>query len=97
VPYPYANPGTVTRADLSWLEHSLLFFYKPPSEFGAKLWTGAYFELQATESGLTGQPKAIDLNLIAAPAKNPALPPFHAALRDDMPANARRIRSLSAE
>ncbi len=26
VSYPYAHPGTITRTDLSWLEHNLLFF-----------------------------------------------------------------------
>jgi hypothetical protein len=97
VPYPYANPGTVTPGNFTWLEHSLLFFYKLPSDFGAKLWNGIYFELQQTEVGLSGKPKAIDLNAIAAPPANPALAPFRPALRDDMPPNARWIRSLSIE
>ncbi len=52
VPYPYPNPKSVTRADLAWLEHSVLFFYKRPSEFGAKLWNGIYFEFKETETGL---------------------------------------------
>jgi hypothetical protein len=97
VPYPHAQPATVARGNLAWLEHSLLFFYKRPSDFGAKLWNGIYFELQETATGLVGKPRAIDLNLIAAPPANPGLPPFGPALRDDMPANARWIRSLSIE
>jgi hypothetical protein len=40
VPYPYANPATVTPDDLAWLEHALLFLYKLPTEFGARLWNG---------------------------------------------------------
>lgn len=97
VPYPYANPRTVKAGDLTWLEHSLLFFYKRPADFGAKLWNGIYFELRATDAGLVGQPKAVDLNLIAAPPADPATPPYRPALRDDMPTDARWIRSLSIE
>jgi hypothetical protein len=97
VPYPHANPGSVVRGQWAWLEHSLLFFYKLPSDFGAKLWNGIYFEFQETGSGLVGRPRAIDLNLIAAPPANPAVPPYRPALRDDMPANARWIRSLRIE
>ena len=47
VPYPYRNPATVSAADYSWLEHQLLFLYKQPRDFGAKLWNGLYFRLQA--------------------------------------------------
>lgn len=97
VPYPYANPGTVKLGDLAWLEHSLLFFYKLPSDFGANLWNGIYFELHETSSGLVGKPRAVDLNLIAAPPANSTTPPFQPALRDEMPSNARWIRSLSIE
>ena len=97
VPYPYANPAVVKRGNYAWLEHSLLFFYKPPSDFGAKLWNGIYFELEETGSGLLGKPKAIDLNFIAAPPANSTTPPFQPARRDDMPSNARWIRSLSIE
>ena len=96
VPYPYANPRTVKIGNLAWLEHSLIFFYKLPADFGAKLWNGIYFELQPTDSGLVGKPKAVDLNLIAAPPANSS-PPYRSSLRDDMPATARWIRSLSIE
>lgn len=41
VPYPYKNPTTVTRADLSWLEHSLIFFFKAPTDYGSS-WQTAY-------------------------------------------------------
>ena len=43
VPYPYPNPGTVRKDDLRWLEHSLLFLFKQPKDFGAKLWNGLYY------------------------------------------------------
>jgi len=96
VPYPHASPRTVKIGNLAWLEHSLLFFYKLPTDFGAKLWNGIYFELRPTDSGLIGKPQAIDLNLIAAPPANTNIPPYRSSLRDDMP-TGRWIKSLSIE
>jgi hypothetical protein len=97
VPYPYPQPGTVTAQDFSWLEHALLFLYKAPRDFGAKLWNGVYFRLQATERGLVGTPQAIDLNLISAPPERPGVPPYRPALRDDLPVGARALEKLSIE
>lgn len=97
VPYPHRQPGTVTRSNLAWLEHNLLFFYKQPSDFGAKLWNGIYFQLQPTEGGLVGKPQSIDLNLIGAPPQDPNTPPYPPALRDDMALGKRWIQSLSIE
>ena len=97
VPYPYANPRTVSLNNLAWLEHSLLFFYKTPAEFGAKLWNGIYFELSADANGLTGKPQAIDLNAISAPPKDLSQPPFRRSLRDDIPSDARWIRAIRIE
>lgn len=110
VPYPHGNPKTVSRpataqpqsestqwTQWAWLEHSLMFFFKRPADYGAKLWNGVYFELRPTPQGLQGTPRAIDLNLIAAPPVQPGVPPYKPALRDDMPAQARWLRSLSIE
>ena len=71
VPYPHAQPGTITPDDLAWLEHNLLFLYQLPTDFGAKLWNGLYFQLEPTERGLRGRPQAIDLNYISAPSDRP--------------------------
>jgi len=97
VPYPYPQPGTVGAGDLVWLEHSLLFLFKRPGEFGAKLWNGLYFKLQPGERGLVGTPQAIDLNLISAPPAQPGVPPYRPALRDDIPAGARWFERLTIE
>lgn len=96
VPYPYAHPGTVTNGDLAWLEHALLFMFKKPSDFGAKLWNGVYFTLVRGPAGLEGRPQAVDLNLISAPPDKPG-PPYRPALRDDMPVGARWFNRLTIE
>ena len=89
VPYPYAQPGTVSATDMAWLEHALLFLFKQPSEFGAKLWNGLYFQMRLTEQGIVGTPQAIDLNAISAPPDDLTKPPYRPALRDDIAPGAR--------
>ena len=97
VPYPYPQPGTVSATDLAWLEHALLFMFKTPAEFGAKLWNGVYFKLTPTERGFEGRPQAVDLNRISAPPDQPGVPPYRPALRDDIAAGARWFGRLSIE
>jgi hypothetical protein len=97
VPYPHPQPGTVTAGDLAWLEHSLLFLFKLPSDFGAKLWNGLYFQLERGERGLVGRPQAIDLDRISTPPAEPDVPPYRPALRDDIRPGARWIEALLIE
>ncbi len=96
-PYPQAQPFTVAPNDLAWLEHALLFMFKTPSEFGAKLWNGVYFQLKPAGNGLVGTPQAVDLNRISAPPDQPGVPPFRPALRDDIPPAARWFNRLSID
>ena len=97
VPYPSAQPGTITRTDFSWLEHSLLFFYKQPSDFGAKLWNGVYYRLKLSGQGLVGEPQAVDMGLIGVPPENLNVPPFAPAERSDMAPGARWFDKLTIE
>lgn len=97
VPYPHAQPGTVTPDDLAWLEHNLLFLYQLPTDFGAKLWNGLYFQLERSEQGLRGRPQAIDLNYISAPPDTPEQPPYQPAQRDEIAPGVRWIESLAIE
>ena len=97
VPYPYANPATVSAGDWAWLEHNLMFFYKLPADFGAKLWNGVIFKLVQTESGLVGKPQAIDLNRIGSPPDDLSLPPYGPMERDDFAPGARWIQQLRIE
>lgn len=94
VPYPYKNPAVVSDANYAWLEHHLLFLFKQPRDFGAKLWNGLYYRLERDEAGLVGIPQAVDLNLISAPPDDLTTPPYSPALRDDVPAGSRWIEKL---
>ena len=101
VAYPYPQPGTVSvqsgAADFAWLKHSLLFMFKTPTEFGAKIWSCVYFQLRLTEQGLDGRPQAVDLNRSSAPPDQPSLPPLRPALGDDIAPGARWFNRLTIE
>jgi hypothetical protein len=94
VPYPYKTPGTVSDTDFAWLEHSLLFLFKQPRDFGAKLWNGLYYRLERDAQGLVGLPQAVDLNLISAPPDDLNTPPYDKSQRDDVPPSAHWIERL---
>lgn len=97
VPYPYAQPGKITPQDLTWLEHNLLFIFKTPAEFGAKLWNGVYFKLAFTDLGLRGTPMAIDLNLISAPPTDLTMPTYGPDARTLFTEGARWIEAITIE
>jgi hypothetical protein len=97
VPYPYRNPQTITAGNLVWLEHSLLFLFKQPRDFGAKLWNGSYYQFEMVGHRLVGKPQAIDLNHISAPSDTPDIAPYTPDLRVDAAAGARWIDHLLIE
>jgi hypothetical protein len=97
VPYPYAQPGTIAPDDLGWLEHSLLFLYQQPRDFGAKLWNGMIFKLLPTDKGFVGQPQAVDLNRISAPPDDLTALPYGKWDRDDFAPGARWVTVLRIE
>lgn len=97
VPYPYRNPNTITAGNLVWLEHSLLFLFKQPRDFGAKLWNGSYYQFEVAGQRLIGKPQAIDLNHISAPSDTPGIAPYTPDLRVDTAPGARWIGHLLIE
>lgn len=97
VPYPYAQPGKVTPTDLSWLEHNLLFLFKQPTDYGAKLWNGVIFKFAVTPDALVGSPQAVDLNLMSAPPDNLNRPPFGPMEREPYPPGTRWLSGLRIE
>lgn len=97
VPYPYQNPNVITDKNFAWLEHSLLFLFKQPRDFGAKLWNGSYYQFERVGQRLIGRAQAVDLNHISAPSSTPELAPYTPDLRTDAAAGARWIDHLLIE
>lgn len=97
VPYPYPHPGTVSATDFAWLEHNLLFFFKQPADFGAKLWNGIIFRFVPTPTGLVGTPQAVDLNRIGVPPEKADELPYGRFDRDDFTPGARWVQELRIE
>lgn len=97
VPYPYQNPSVITDKNFAWLEHSLLFLFKQPRDFGAKLWNGSYYQFERAGQRLIGRAQAVDLNHISAPSSTPELAPYTPDLRTDAAAGARWIDHLLIE
>ena len=77
VPYPYKTPRTVTKDDLSWLEHALLFLKKNRKEFGANLWNGMLYKLSIKGETIEGELRDIDLNMIASPPGDMSVAPYN--------------------
>ena len=50
VPYPYKHADVVKPSALAWLEHDLLFFWKTPNDYGAKMQNGIYYVLKTDRS-----------------------------------------------
>jgi hypothetical protein len=97
VPYPYAQPGTMSATDMGWLEHSLLFFFKLPADFGAKLWNGMLFRFQVTPSALVGIPQAVGLNRIGVPPEPLDVPPYGPMDQDAFAPGVRWVQELRIE
>ncbi|MGO8739636.1 hypothetical protein [Rhodoblastus sp.] len=97
VPYPYANPDLVTASDPSWLEHALLFFYKNPADYGAKMSHGIIFTLTANKDGFAGKAQSIDLDEIAIPPDDLSRAFFTSDHRYDIQPEERWFESLTIE
>jgi hypothetical protein len=97
VPYPYASPHTVTPTDLGWLEHALLFIYKKPTEYGARMGNGLIYSLKITDKGMVGTPQSIDLDEIAMPPADLSTAYYNADRRYDLQPGARWVESLTIE
>ena len=97
VPYPYAHPGTIAPGELVCLEHNLLFLFKQPRDFGAKLWNGMIFRLTPTAKGFVGSPQGVDLNDISAPPDDLSKPPYDQFDRTDFAPGERWVSELRIE
>ncbi len=82
--YPYEQPHKVSREDLSWLSHDLLFMFKKKEDFGANFWNGIYYHMRVENEQIVGLAQAVDLNLLASPPDVLDIPPIHEGERDEI-------------
>lgn len=92
--YPYEQPRTVTGDDLSWLSHDLLFMFKKKEEFGANFWNGIYYHMSVDGDVIRGVAQAVDLNLLASPPDDLAVPPMNEWERDEIDRDKRWLPDL---
>ncbi|WP_298425800.1 hypothetical protein [Rhodoblastus sp.] len=97
VPYPYPSPQTASASDPSWLEHALLFFYKRPGDYGAKMSHGIVYSLTPAAGGFAGKAESIDLDEIAIPPDDLAHAFFTGEHRYPIPPGDRWFESLTIE
>ncbi|MGB0694341.1 MAG: hypothetical protein ACPGOY_01745 [Rhodospirillaceae bacterium] len=96
LPYPYPSGKTLSGSDLRWLEHDLIFLFKTPGEYGANLWNGIYYKMALDpETGvITGEARAVDLNLLASPHDDLSQPALGEYDLEDFDASARWLPKL---
>lgn len=82
--YPYEQPHKISREDLSWLSHDLLFMFKKKEDFGANFWNGIYYHMRVENEQIIGLAQAVDLNLLASPPEVLDIPPINEGERDDI-------------
>ncbi len=97
IPYPHANPKTLSREHLAWLEHELLFMFKDKQSFGANFWNGIYYRLEWHEGVLTGDAYYVDLNKLASPPDDLATPPLGYYDLDRVDQNMRWLPQMIVE
>jgi hypothetical protein len=79
LPYPYEIHRVITEKDLTDLEYDLLFLHKLPNEYGISGWNGLYYRLSITDSGLAGELRETDLNVLQAPPEDGSRRPIDPA------------------
>lgn len=66
--YPYDLESRISADDLTDLEYSLLFLFKPPKDYGINPYNGLYFKLELGKDGaITGKVHDVDLDPLGVP------------------------------
>lgn len=92
--YPYDKPQTLSADDLGNLEYEFLFIVRSPNEYGIDPYNGRYFVLSLDGDGFSGEPKAVDLNILAAPPEAGVTRPITESELDFIEIEAERFSRL---
>ncbi len=92
--YPYGKPQTLSADDLASLEYEFLFIVRSPNEYGIDPYHGRYYVLSLEDGVFRGEPKAVDLNILAAPPEPGAGRPITEAELDFIETESERFPRL---
>ncbi len=92
--YPYDKPQTLASGDLVNLEYEFLFIVRSPKDYGIDPYNGRYYVLTLEDGVFRGEPKAVDLNILAAPPDAGVTRPITEAELDFIEIEAERFPRL---
>lgn len=92
--YPYGKPKTIKKQDFVNLEYEFLFIVRSPTEYGIDPYNGRYYVLSFEGGVFAGEPKAVDLNILAAPPEEGVTRPITAAELDFIEVESERFPRL---
>ena len=95
--YPYPKADTIAAADLADLEYEFLFIVRAAGEYGIDPYNGRYYLLRADNGGFSGEVRAVDLNLLAAPPAAGVTRPIGEADLDFIELESERFPRLSID
>ena len=81
------------RVSLS-LEYEFLFIERSPTEYGIDPYNGRYYVLEERDGALIGEPRAVDLNLLASPPESGVARPIGEADLDFIEVENERFQRL---
>lgn len=92
--YPYNKPATLSADELINLEYEFLFIVRSPKEYGIDPYHGRYYVLKLEDGVFRGEPKAVDLNILAAPPDTGVIHPITEAELDFIEIETERFPRL---
>jgi hypothetical protein len=92
--YPYDKGHSFGIGDFVDLEYEFLFIVRAPDEYGIDPYNGRYYVIREEDGMLVGEPRAVDLNLLAAPPEAGVIHPIGEAELDIIEIEAERFPRL---
>lgn len=95
--YPYSKNNRISSNDWRDLEYEFLFIARSPKDYGIDPYNGRYYVLSEHNGKLIGEPKAVDLNILAAPPDSGVTYPITEAELDFIEVERERFVRLVIE
>jgi len=95
--YPYEKENRISADNFGDLEYEFLFISRSPTEYGIDPYNGRYYVISEKQGKLTGEIRAVDLNILAAPPEEGNTRPITEADLDPLEASNERFPVLRIE